>query len=113
MGLLHHLVEEVVDTESKRQAVEAPEVLGETPRSVVARLLKKVEESPSIVPSLARPAARFHRVRGITRQAQQAHQADGVVGAVDRAQVGETILDLGLLIEAAPAADLVSDALTL
>src|SRR5439155_18432874 len=113
MGLLHHLIEEVVDAKAKREAVEAPQVLSETARRIVVRLLKEVEESPSIVPSLARPAAGLHGVRGVTRQAQQAHQADGVVRAVDRAQVGEAILDLGLLIEAAATADLVGNALAL
>src|SRR2546429_893057 len=99
MGLLHHLIEEVIDAKAKRQAVEAPQVFGETARPIVVRLLKKVEETPSIVSSLARPATRLHRVRGVTRQAQQAHQADGVVRAVDRAQGREAILDLGVLIE--------------
>src|SRR5207253_11047189 len=110
MGLLHHLIEKVVDAKPKRKAVEAPQVLGETARPIVVRLLEEVEESPPIVPRLARPAARLHGVRGVTRQAQQAHQADNIVRAVDRAQIGEAILDLGLLIETATAADLVGDA---
>ena len=113
MRLLHHLVEEVIDAETQRQAVEAPQVLGETARPIVVRLLEKVKESPPVVPGLARPPAGLHGVRGVARQAQQAHQADGVVRAIDRAQVGKAILDLGLLIETAAAADLVGDALAL
>ena len=113
VGLFHHLIEEVVDAQPQGQAAELAKVPGETAGSVVRRFLQEIEESPSIVPRLARPAARLHRVGGVARQAQQAHQADGVVRVVDRAQVGETILDFRLLIETASSADLVGDAAAL
>ncbi len=111
--LLHHFVEEVVDAEPQRQAVEAPQVLGQTAGAPIGGFLQEIEEAPPTVSRLARPAASLHRVDGVAWQAQQAHQANGVVGAVDRAQVGQAILDLRLLIEAAPTADLVGDALPL
>src|SRR2546428_2290337 len=107
--LLHHLIKEVVNAQPERQAIEAPKILGEAARPAVAGFLQQVEEASSIISSLPSPASRLHRVGRVAGEAQQPHQADGVVGAVDRAKVSEAILDLWLLIEPASAADLVGN----
>ncbi len=108
--LFHHLIEEVVDAEPLRHPAEGPELLAEPPRCLLAGALEEIEEASPTISCFPGPAARLDGIGGVARQRQEPHQADGVVRGIDGAKKGEAILDLGLLVEAAPAAHLVGDA---
>jgi hypothetical protein len=112
-GLLHHLVEEVIDADPLGHEGEGAEVMAESLWALLARTLQQVVKATTAVSCLARPAAGEHRVEGISRQGEQPHQANNIVGGVDRAQHCQAVLDFRLLVKATTAAHLVGNPFSL
>ena len=83
-GLLHDVVEEIVDGKPQCLAGEAPQIRGQPAGSIVVGFFQEVEEPPAFIPRPARPAARLDGIDGVAWQAEQPHQAHRVVGAVRR-----------------------------
>ena len=109
-GLLHDLVEEIIDGKPERLPGKVPQVHGQAAGPAIFGLLQDVKEPPAFIPRPARPAAGLDRIDGVARQAQQPHQADRVIRAVCRPQERQAVFDLGLLVKAATATHLIGDA---